>query len=253
MRLKYAYTGTAGSVVYSFNANTTAMQIGLQIGYDGRGRLDQEKQTWQVTTTVQTTEITIAAAQVDLTSKISAVVSAMNNANGTLTLYNDNGTTKSYHEVTNCRTSDFSFPSGVGAQYANQRTIVITVNGYSDEVKTDKIIEFNETIQFSGGGGRYVVLETISSAPSRFQQNASTVYRATQSGNAVGRDSYPTVPEPKFAVALLEQNPQILKSHRYTQTGEERYSISWSYSFASPTALENTDPNKWIPTVTVTT
>jgi len=231
MKLKYES--------YSFNESTTAMQISTSTVFDSRGRPDKAEQTWQITTVIQ------ANSQADITTGIDALVTALSVPEGTLTLYNNNGTTKSAHEVTNCHTQTIGYPKGTGAEYANQRTIELTVTGYADIVKSDELVSFQETLTFYGGGARHIFMETISSTPKKYQTNAKTIYRATQSGSATAKTNYPVPPGKLFPGQEMEENPRITKSPRYQESGEQRFTISWTYQYGSATEFKNTAPNTW--------
>jgi len=234
MLLKYD-TGST----YSFNESTTAMQISTQFVFDSRGRADKQEQTWQITTVIQDD------SQTGITSKISDLVSALSEPEGTLTLYNNNGTTPSAHIVTNCHTQSISYPKGTGAEYANQRTVELSVTGYTDIPKDDDIVSFQETLSFSGGGARNILHETISSTPKKYQTNKKTIYRVTQSGSATGKTAYPTPPGKLFPGQEIEENAQTTKNAPYKESGEQRFNITWSYQYASATEFANTDPNTW--------
>jgi len=236
MILKYTY-GTSGS--YSFTEETTAIQISTAYEYDSRGRPDKQNQTWQINAYLQ------ASTQAEITTAINTLVSALSTADGTLTLYINNGTTKSSHELTNCHLQNVDYPEGTGSEYANHRTVNLTVNGYADITKDDDIVSFQESLSLSGGGSRFILLETLNGTPKKFTQKQKTIYRATQQGSAVGKTDYPTISAAMFPGQEVEENPRVSKNHTYNEMGEERYSISWSYEFASATEFANTSPSKW--------
>ena len=240
MILKYVYTD--GS--YSFGEETTAMQISTKYVYDSRGRPDKQEQSWQIKAMPQ------ATTQAEITTAINAIVTAMANDGGTLTLYNNDGTTSSSHAVTNCRTQSINYPEGTGAEYAanGRRTIEITVTGYADITKDDDIVSFQESLSFSGGGSRYSMVETLFGIPKKYTDTVNTIYRATQQGSAVGKTSYPTPPGKLFPGQEVTANPRISKNHSYNEAGETRFSISWTYEYASATEFANTAPNTWLTT-----
>ena len=236
MILKYEY---GGGSPYTFTEETTAIQVSTAYVYDSRGRPDKQSQTWQINAYLQ------ASTQSGITSAINSLVSALSTSDGTLTLYINNGTTKSSHEVTNCRLQSVDYPEGSGSEYANHRTVNLTVNGYADISKDDDIVSYQESLSLSGGGSRYILLETLNGVPKKFTQKEKTIYRATQSGSATGKTSYPTISAPLFPGQEIDENPSVSKDHTYTESGEERFSISWSYEFASATEFANTNPNTW--------
>jgi hypothetical protein len=96
---------------------------------------------------------------------------------------------------------------------------------------------FSETVTFSGGGPRRVLVECVNSPPQWQTLYAQTIFRATQSGQAVGLYGYPPVPPPLWPVALLE-SPRLSKgTPRRMANLLMEFPVSWSYEFGSPFQL----------------
>lgn len=136
-----------------------------------------------------------------------------------------------------------SFPIGDGAQYSTFRDYTIVVEA---EVPTglsgSSFLLWVETINFSGGGPRDVYIETINGPPQLQRVNEFTVFRASQSGSAVGYRGYPIVPGPIWPGAEIIPDRQIsYRSPRASGRGSSRshteYPVTWSYQFHSAVPL----------------
>lgn len=97
-----------------------------------------------------------------------------------------------------------------------------------------RILSWNETISFSGGGPVYIMKSSIYGPPQRQKIQDQSPFTAVQSGSAVGWLEPPPIPPPVFGIENLTQSgdgsastPQIDGVIR------ERWPATWSYSFAS--------------------
>lgn len=236
---------------YSFNQYTTSVPISRAFTFDSQGRRDKETQTWTITTVLQDT------TQSGIKSKIAALEAALVDGSD-LILYHNDGTTPSAHAVANCRIGSIGFPKASGAEYANQRTVEISITGEVTSTKADTIVAFQESVSYSGNGGpRYVWQECLTGVPQKYEAVSHTLYRAVQSGSATGRasdpaaaDPYPTPPAPLFPAALLEGGidsapMELERSTSYDEYGTVLYSIRWTYEFASVDPLE-AFPHTWL-------
>lgn len=135
------------------------------------------------------------------------------------------------------------FPEAVNAEFTTYRSYQITATAVYLAAE-DGLLEFTETVSFTGTGGpRHVFLETATGPVVKQTVNQNTVYTASQSGSAVGMTSYPTPPAP------LWPDDEDVTQRRITTIsptimgeGNMRYPISWSYNFVSGSSLSGT-PN----------
>jgi hypothetical protein len=79
---------------------------------------------------------------------------------------------------------------------------------------------------------------------------ASTPYRATQEGEAVGYRQYPTPPVPTWPSSLVRAGDFDRVSPRRRgkiagSAGYEEFRVTWRYEFESATAFGNALPNVW--------
>lgn len=141
-----------------------------------------------------------------------------------------------------------SYPTGKGAEGGTFRSYTITAEAtYEAAAANAELLEsFQETVSRSGGGRRRVVIDTVDDAPVAQLLNRRTKYKATQSGQAVGRYGYPPIPPPIWPGEENEAERSI------TSVGPRRegrnltgYSVSWSYVFESPEPLDGL-PNVWV-------
>ena len=107
---------------------------------------------------------------------------------------------------------------------------------------------FREEIAFSGGGLVYGVLQTRVGLPQRQLLTRNAVYRAVQSGSAVGLYRAPSIPSPLWP-AWLNAAPetQYAGGHPvggYGGTAYMDFGVRWRYTFESPVPLIGS-PASW--------
>lgn len=136
------------------------------------------------------------------------------------------------------------YPDGVGSEGVTGRKFSVTVGATYPLPGTERFVKsWNETLRFSGGGIRRDLVETVNTLPIAFITHLATIYRATQSGQAVGYLRYPDAPPPIWPNAVVGEQVRVLSGARETAGQLTDFPISWSYSFASPTPLVGF-PNK---------
>jgi len=187
-----------------------------------------------------------------LTAAIAQLEAAYSFQGGVLGFFNDDGSPTA-HGIFPAQTlggvriiGPPSYPTGEGAEYAvssSYRTYEITVE--FTRRRTDvNLLNWTESVQFSAGGPRVVLLETLNTPPQKQTTQAFTTYRAVQRGTATGQFSRPTPPPPIWPGALVI-NPEIefVAPKRYANDFAD-YGISWTYTFASATPLSG-EPTPW--------
>lgn len=131
-----------------------------------------------------------------------------------------------------------SYPDGTKAEYTTFRSYEIVVEGEVGSEDDVNNMEFHQRLELTGGGHRFVYIETRNGPPQKQLVSEQTTYQAVQSGNAVGQFSYPAVPSPLWPDA--EHRPQrMVSTEAPKREGEElrEYGISWRYVFESATPL----------------
>lgn len=106
------------------------------------------------------------------------------------------------------------------------------------------LLSFSESLVFDGGGPLIAYLELVSGLPRAQRVRDATVYRATQSGQAVGLYAYPIRPAPRWPASLVRPPSREVISPRRDGDEYTDYTISWSYEFESAYPLSGI-PNFW--------
>jgi hypothetical protein len=131
------------------------------------------------------------------------------------------------------------FPKGDGTEYATVRTFSVTVEGdILLPAGMGGLIEWKETLEFTGGGPRWVIIETRRGAGERQQVSEQVPYRVRQSGSAVGVTAWPIVPGPLFPAAEHVER-RVLARMTPERMGNDftAWPVSWNYEFESVSAL----------------
>lgn len=138
-----------------------------------------------------------------------------------------------------------SYPNGDGAELSTFRTYSITATcDYPYGPVTNPLKSFTETLAFSGGGPRRIVVECAFGPPQPQIVNQFTAFRATQTGSAVGMYGYPPIPPPIFPAALVENGSPSFTGGQLRNGVYVDFGVQWAYRFESPTPLIGL-PNQW--------
>lgn len=140
-----------------------------------------------------------------------------------------------------------SYPNGDGAELSTFRTYSITATcdyPYGLGQVTNPLKSFTETLSFSGGGPRRIVVECAFGPPQPQIVNQFTAFRATQAGSAVGMYGYPPIPPPIFPAALVENGSPSFTGGQLRNGVYVDFGVQWAYRFESPTPLIGL-PNQW--------
>lgn len=234
---------------HSHAQNECAITIRRSNIYGEGGRLTGCKETWDIQGEI------FADSQAALTTTINALKTAYAGDIGDIGLYLDDGVTRTSHYISADDTTSGvlvldgpSFPEGRGANYSTFRTYTITVEA---EFEADGsggnsgLMAWEETLDVQGTGGpEFVLVEVVNGRWPRQAVSTHSAVIARQSGMAVGRDRYPTVPPPIFGGHEHPSQRRVTRS-RPRREGSETirdYEISWEYTFESGGALRG-EPN----------
>ena len=231
---------------YSFPLETTLVPISSVFEHSAAGGLRRVRETWRIRTVFTPSH---AAAPVgnddeaDIKSATDELEAAMRVATQVLTLYQTDGTTPTAHSVTVARLLGINYPEPTGPELATRRTAEITFEAF-ENIGSDRIVSFQESLAYSGGNERYVVIPTIEGPPKRFKVADETVFRCVQRGSSASRAlPYPFSPGPRFPNVQVETVDATFSTAR-TADGELRYITNWEYRFESPTRLTG-KPSTW--------
>lgn len=205
-----------------------------------------------VTTRWDYTGVLIAADQATLITEIRALESAYEQHGGEAYIMDDTNilhSLKSSQAIGGVRVvRKPSFTEFVGAEGQTQRTYNLALEADIITAASDAgsgIVEWEETLSFSGGGPRWVYLPVLNGQPQKQTTHQATTYKAVQSGRAVGLSGYPTVPRPIWPQALhQDQSGSQISSPVKVGSGaaatSRRYPVSWTYVFESTEPLIGT-------------
>lgn len=136
------------------------------------------------------------------------------------------------------RSSGVSYPEGNGVEYVTSRAYSVTLSADYPFAGTS-LLEFNETLSFTGTcGPRFVLKPTMNGPPERQVVQQKTTMRAVQSGSSLGYFGRPSPPQPLWpGDEHVEERQITLTSPRIIYGKSVDHGISWSYSFESATPL----------------
>lgn len=160
----------------------------------------------------------------------------------------DDGTTETAHVLLNADTiggvvvTGHNFPEGTGAEYSTFRTWAATIEGTRQETE-NQLLAFQETITSTGGGDRFVFLQTLTGLPQKQTVAQQTPYQTVQAGSALGFQGYPLPPGPIWPAAEhIDRRSIILRGPVAQRFDYVNYGVDWSYTFEDSAPLVGT-PN----------
>jgi len=226
---------------YQHASGETAVVITKQGLFTDTGIARGVRERWDIQGRLQ------AASPAAVTTALNALAAAYAVQGLDIGFYEDDNTPTS-HFIDSSATnggvrvvSPPSFPQGRGAEYSTFRTYTLSVE--AEWLAADQtLLNWRETLRFTGGGPQFAFLQPITGVPVKQVLRQATTYKATQSGEAVGFQSYPSPPGPIWPTAEHVQQRQIHYElpRRMGKTGLATltdYKISWSYEFESATPL----------------
>jgi hypothetical protein len=199
-------------------------ETGARIGYRERWRIRGVKH---------------APSQAELTDALTRLEAAYAVDGNDLVLYLDDGATETRHALrqgqsrSGVRVTEFTYPEGEGAEYSTFRTYQIGVEAEFLSA-ANEILSWVETLTTSGGAEVWTYLPTLTGPPQRQILHQQTSWLATQSGQAVGLNGWPTPADPLWP--HLEHADRRRIEHgtpRFLPNGDARFPVSWSYQFES--------------------
>lgn len=231
-----------GSYVHPIG--TTAYSTQRQTLFDGRKRPVMDA------TSVSITGIIHGDDPVSLQENWAALVDAYNQVGADFSIH-VNGTPSGFTifdaaTIGGIRvTKQPSIPSTLGSAHVKQLPFQIELQAtlpYSGSPLA--LMSFRESVSFSGGGPRTTMVEALTGPPVKQQVREQTVFRATQSGQAIGLFGLPVIPSPIWPSDLTGEYTSERTSPELFGEVRTNYPVSWKYEFESATAF-NGLPNDW--------
>lgn len=184
-----------------------------------------------------------AADQQGVTTAVNQLTAAYDIDGQSAGLYLDDGVTATSHVLNNeevlggIRVSSIRFPTSEGAEYSTYRSYEITLEADFPDTQND-LIEFHETINFTGGGPKFIYLQTLSGLPQKQIIAQSTPFEVIQAGTAAARTGYPTVPVPLWPAAEhIDERVIVYKGPQSTDGLSQTFQVDWTYKFESSAAM----------------
>ncbi|MCC9608515.1 hypothetical protein LOC68_09885 [Blastopirellula sp. JC732] len=191
--------------------------------------------------------IVTGSGQSEIDAKVAALIAAYRQRGFDASLLLSDGVTPSQHALKNSQAiggvrvvSGPSFPNGAGAEYATKRTFAVTLEAEIPiEDPQTALLNFRESLSLSGGDRRVEWTETKLGPPRAQMTRRQTIYRAVQSGQAVGYRQYPLFP------GFLFPQQYAVEAPRLTYGGGKRrlsgdftdFSLSWEVRYESDRPL----------------
>lgn len=147
---------------------------------------------------------------------------------------------------------DFPDDGSRSAEFTTFRHYRITVEGrYPNPAATTAVtLAYSESLEFMGGGPRFIYLQPINGLPQKQTVAASTPYRVTQKGQGVGLSAWPIPPLPIWPAAEHRDRRRIVPGTPKREGGGlslvyTEFPIEWSYEFESELPLTGA-PTLWV-------
>lgn len=138
-----------------------------------------------------------------------------------------------------------AFPNNKGAVYVTHVPYEITLTAdVAIDDTANTLRSFEESLSFSGGGPRYLHIETATGFPVKQIGRRFTVYKATQQGSAVGLYRRPDVPRPIWPRDLVENPDYSIDGGNLRGSVVTDLTTTWNYRFESARPLRGS-PNTW--------
>lgn len=240
MYLKYgSYTHADAEVSFTIDSQSLENEAGQQYGY---------RNTWRIEGCLQADDTTAVV------TAFRALETAYSVWYRDLVFYDDSGNIT--HKLLNAGSltgvkivSPPSYPRGEGAELSTFRHYTLMASAdYPAGAGLNALRSFSETLAFTGGGPERTVVECANVPPQEQVLKAFTMFRAVQSGSAVGMFQYPVIPPPLFpGKERIRSVPPGNPVHGSPKLRNGRYidwPVSWSYEFISATPLVGF-PNRW--------
>ena len=236
---------------HTFALGQVALSIQSDIEENDAGQPLFLRQRWSAQGLLTTQQRTAALAAADIDAQIATLNTVL--VNGVdIRLTMPNGTTLSQHQLisSSCiggtRLVSAGIPTFERAGGITNLPFTFVYEGDIPATDSASLLRsFEETIQFSGGGPLFGHIVTQTGLPVKQKLRGRTVYRATQSGSAVGYRARPVAPLPIWQNAQIRAGDFTLKSPRLRGSNFIDFGTTWSYEFESAFPLVGT-PNAWL-------
>lgn len=231
---------------YAFTANAAGITTRRELLRNAGGQLYAQKISWDVEGYLYAdgqSAISAAMAELSVALQTPFLNLGLKHDDGSLSaaLLTNNGSTTGVRIETGP-----DFDRNNGSEFSLERHFRFTASAeYPLPGSLNLLLDFHESVTFSGGGPRYVLRENLDTPPQKQMTHRFTVYKATQSGFAVGYLRYPNRMPPIWPNDLVESNPESTpESPRRMGLKYQEFKTTWKYTFAAARPLIGL-PNIW--------
>ncbi len=235
---------------YDFKVGATEVTIDRQAVRNSAQQILAMKETWTCTA------LLLGTSSSYLSSKLAALQNAVVDGKD-FGLYISDAAGGNKSKSTNwIRNSDAlggtrvvvspSYPDGTLTEYANKRTVRFVIEAILplDDADT-MLVSFTETVRRTGGGPAIGHIPTLIGKPVKQQLRRHTVYRAVQTGSAVGYLKKPLVPAPLWPNDLNDEETEVNDIAPERIGGDYvNFGVNWTYHFQSAAPLLGS-PHRW--------
>jgi hypothetical protein len=231
---------------YLFPVNATLLTSSLETLVNTGGQFYAQRRSFHVTGYLS------GSGQDQITQAENALKTALSVPYRDLIFRNDDGSRSSEvllnaGSITGVLIKNLSFPETKGPEYATIRSFSFTAEAeYPLPGTGDYLLEFHETLSFSGGGQLYVCRPAINGPAQRQLVYPLMPFSCVQSGVVVGYQSYPPAPAQKFPSCLKQAPRTTQESPTRRGKGYQGYKLTYEYHFESPFPLTGASPTMWI-------
>jgi hypothetical protein len=178
-------------------------------------------------------------SQALLTAAILELIQAYENNGQDCRFYQDNGDPTPHGMVnadtlSGVRVENFDWISGDAAEYATQRTALITVACEYEDVES-QIWDWTETFRYTGDCGPAFSVARTWDGPVSYQTSTATEQHIVQRGRAIGWGGYPTPPDPFFSGAGIVHHRDravvVPGTPKLWGNSYRLYPVEWAYFF----------------------
>lgn len=233
--------GTGGSAK-SHRINSAGVAISSSLVKDFRSQDYLRKEQW----TIEFRLINIGTSAADLDAGIAQINQWYAGEYDAIALLHDDlsSTAHAINSGTGLigkirTTSPPSYARWQNGEYVSYRTGSVTIEAMMTigAIAPDRIVEYSQKIEFSGGGGEVAFLQPNVGLPIGQLVRTNVPFNATQSGRIVHWGMFGPLPSPIWPSAMIAAPKVTYENSSFDGNYEYNFPQSYTYTFQSATAL----------------
>jgi len=230
--------GTGGGAAYH-RINSAGLAIDVATINDDRGVPYLKRVTWNISFQL----INTTTDPKSLDAEIATLEGWYDQEWDSVSLRHDDGAATAHEIGTGIvgkvrTTKPPSYARWQNGEYVSYRTGNVAIEGLVEIGSlVGRVTESSARIEFSGGGPEFAFLQPNEGLPVKQQTRTNTPFRATQSGRITHYDGYGAIPGPIWPSDLVAAPTTSLEPPKRSGTTRYDFPTTYSYQFASATAL----------------